>query len=286
VLECVVNLSEGRDTALVERIAAAAGAACLDLHSDPWHNRSVLTLAGPGVESAARDVARRAVELLDLRHHSGVHPRLGVLDVVPFVPLDDLGADRPNEPAGGDDGLIEAIAARDAFARFAGDELDLPCFLYGTGRSLPEIRRHAFGDLTPDTGPPSPHPTAGACCVGARPLLVAYNLWLAGSGDETMDAASDIARSLRSESLRVLALRVGETAQVSCNLVAPLELGPAELYDLVAARAAVDRAELVGLVPRAVLDPIPPTRWAELDLSDNRTIEARLASALASRPPT
>jgi glutamate formiminotransferase len=264
VLECVVNISEGRSLDAIERIARTAGHELLDVHVDPDHNRSVLTLAG---EEAARVVAAMTVLTIDLRAHAGVHPRIGAVDVVPFVPL-------------GEATMAEAIAARDRFARWAGDELGVPCFLYGPERSLPDVRRHAFADLAPDTGPATPHASAGAMAVGARPPLIAYNLWLV---EPDLDVARAIARDVRGPAVRTLGLQVGADVQVSMNLIDPLVVGPAEAYDLVAPRAAVARAELVGLLPRAVLDRIDPQRWAQLDVDDGRTIEARLqAQALVS----
>jgi glutamate formiminotransferase len=260
VLECVINVSEGHDGPALSAIAATAGALLLDLHRDEHHNRAVLTLAGDDVEGAARAVATEAVARLDLRNHAGVHPRIGVVDVVPFVPL---GA-----------ALAEAVAARDRFAAWAGAELSLPCFLYGPERSLPDVRRGGFTTLLPDAGPATPHPTAGACAVGARTPLVAYNLWLVRSGLAT---AKSIAAAIRSPEVRALGLAVGDAVQVSCNLIAPLEVGPAEIYDRVAALAPVDRAELVGLAPLAVVRATPRQRWMELGLSDESTIEARLA---------
>jgi glutamate formiminotransferase len=151
-----------------------------------------------------------------------------VVDVVPFVPLDtrDLGA---------------ALRARDAFASWAAVEHDLPCFLYGPERALPEIRRRAFVDLAPDTG-------------------------------------RRIAAGLRGPNVRALALRLGERVQVSTNLLEPLIVGPDAVYDAVAAVTPISGAELVGLAPRAVLDAIPPSRWSTLDLSAERTIEARAAA--------
>ncbi len=228
-----------------------------------------------GLEEAVRTVARQAVTLLDIREHQGVHPRLGVLDVVPFVPLDPRGRMVPDLP------LAPARSARGRFARWAGEELRLPCFCYGPERSLPDVRRTAFVSLAPDTGPMTPHPTAGACAVGARGPLVAYNLWL---GTDELAVARRIARQLRGPRVRALGLPVGggTQTQVSCNLVDPFVTGPAAVYDDVARMAAtagtdIVRTELVGLVPEAVVRAAPRHRWTELDLDEDRTVEARLA---------
>lgn len=274
MLLCVLNISEGRRPEVIAAIADTAGDDLLDIHSDAEHHRSVLTLVGEG---AARAVTVAAVEALDLRHHRGAHPRLGVVDVVPFVPL-------------GDHPLAGAIAARDRFVSWVGDELGIPAFPYGPDSgngpglaSLPEIRRSAFTSLAPAAGPRQPHPRAGATSVGARPALVAYNLWLAAPD---LDLARSIARSLRSPAVRALGLRVGDAVQVSCNLVEPHITGPDAVYDTVARQAPVRRAELVGLVPEAVLTAIDPKRWTQLDLSPERTLEARLGSfTLMPRPP-
>jgi glutamate formiminotransferase len=257
VLECVVNISEGRDRSAIEAIASSAGADLLDVHTDADHHRSVLTLVG---EDAPRAVARAAVAALDLRTHTGAHPRIGVVDVVPFVALDGSTA-------------ADALAARDAFSTWAADELGVPCFRYGPERTLPEIRRGAFTSLAPDTGPPEPHPTAGAMAVGQRPLLVAYNVWLA---EADLEAAKLLAAELRSPTVRALGLQVGHEVQVSMNLIAPDRTGPGAVVDAIARAAVIDRCELVGLVPRRVLDLEDPARWGELDLGPDRTIEARL----------
>ncbi len=258
MLESVVNVSEGRDANVLDRLAAACGPDLLDRHQDPDHHRSVFTSAG---QRAPRELARAAVATLDIGGHAGVHPRLGVVDVVPFVPLDGST-------------MADAVAARDDFSRWAAAELGLPCFRYGPQRPLPEVRRRAFVDLAPDTGPPAPHPTAGACCVGARPLLVAYNVWLA---DPDLALAARVAAALRSPAVRALGFRCGRRVQVSMNLVDPATVGPAEAFDAVAALAAVSGAELVGLLPGSVLERIPPARFEELDVGPDRTIEARLA---------
>lgn len=257
MLECVVNLSEGRRRAVLEAVEAAGGDDLLDLHVDPDHNRAVLTLVGEG---APRDVARAAVELVDLRRHSGAHPRLGAVDVVPFVAV---GATTPEE----------ALAARDRFASWVVTSLGLPALRYGGGcPSLPEVRRTARR-LRLDV-----HPTAGAVAVGARPVLVAWNLWLA---EPDLEVARRVAAALRGPGVRALGLAVGRRVQVSCNLVDPLETGPAEVWDRVEAVVPVAGAELVGLAPAGVLAATPEARWDQLDLDPDRTIEARLARRAA-----
>jgi glutamate formiminotransferase len=265
MIECVVNVSEGRNRDVIASISAAAGSRLLDVHSDRWHNRSVLTLGGESddVSQAARSLARETVRLLDIRRHEGVHPRLGVVDVVPFVPLGEAGR------------VDDVLEERAGFATWFAEELGVPCFLYGPERSLPEVRRRAYVELKPDIGPPLPHPTAGACCVGARGVLVAYNLFVKGSFTD----ARRVAGELRRPEVRTLGLEVGSLMQVSCNLVAPAVFGPAQVYDFVAARLRVIRAELVGLLPCEVLHATDERRWSELDLSEDRTIESHLAKA-------
>ena len=214
-------------------------------------------------EDAARRIARVAVDRIDLAHHDGVHPRLGSVDVVPFIALDGSTA-------------LDAELARDDFAAWAGEELALPAFAYGgDGPTLPEVRRRAFKDLAPVAGPSRPHPTAGAVAVGVRPPLVAYNLWLA---EPDVAVARRVAAEVREDAVRALGLAVGDRVQVSLNLVDPRRVGPADAYDRVAARVPLAGAELVGLLPQSVLHAVAPDRWAELDLAEDRTIEARLAA--------
>jgi glutamate formiminotransferase/glutamate formiminotransferase/formiminotetrahydrofolate cyclodeaminase len=175
------------------------------------------------------------------------------------------------------DGTLQsAVEARDRFAAWAAGALALPCFLYGPERSLPDIRRRAWRTLAPDAGPDQPHPTAGAVAVGARPILIAYNLWLA---ETDLRRAREIAAALRSPVVRTLALSVGDAVQVSCNLIAPWSFGPEAAFDAVASRTGVARAELVGLAPAAVVERVPRHRWRELDLDPASTIEARLERA-------
>ncbi len=281
LLESVVNVSEGRDGAVLDHLAAAAGVALLDQHRDTDHNRTVFTLAGPAdlVAEASRALAVATLSALDLRHHTGAHPRLGVLDVVPFVPF-QLGGPAPED-------LTAAVAQRDRFARWLGEEMGVPSFLYGPlpgGRTrvLPDIRRLAFGPppdgLTPDHGPAGADPRNGATAVGARRVLVAYNVWVS-----PVEVARRVAPLVRSPEVRALGLAVGARAQVSCNLVDPDRFGPALLYDAVAALVArhggqVEGGELVGLIPEAVLTVVPRERWAELGLSPDATVESRLSS--------
>ncbi len=283
-LACVVNVSEGQDEAVLADLSAAAGDCLLDVHRDWFHHRSVLTLGSLDplvLQDAVRALAAKAVALVDLTAHHGAHPRSGAVDVVPFVPL--LGAD--GRPAGPDDDLGTALAAREDFAGWAAQSLGLPCFFYGPERTLPELRRQAFAALSPDRGPTAPHRSAGWCAVGARPALVAFNVWL-DSND--VDSARQIAAELRRPGIRALGFDVGGQAQVSCNLVDPYSVGPADVVTLVEAMAgtrhlAVERAELVGLVPARVLEHTPADQWARCDLGPERTVEARLRRVALDR---
>ncbi len=275
IFECVANISEGRDLGIIGRLEAACAGTLIDRHSDRHHHRSVFTLAGTleEVQDSARALSTAAVELLDLTAHRGVHPRFGVVDVVPFVPVADGELD-----------LTAVVAARDRFARWLAAEHGVPTFLYGPlreghERTLPEVRRSAFTALQPDFGPQAPHPTAGACAVGARGPLIAYNLWL---DDGDPEIARHIAAAIRGPSVRALGFDIDGVGQVSCNLIDPFTVGPAEIFDEVARRLRVEhrsiaRAELVGLVPARVISAIPPQRWSELGLDPNASIEARLA---------
>src|ERR1700694_797491 len=134
VLECVVNVSEGRDPLVLERLRHAGSPHLLDMHSDRYHHRSVLTLAGPHVEDSLHEVAKTAVELIDITEHAGAHPRIGVVDVVPFVPL------------GGLHQMPEAMESRNRLADWAAGHLGIPCFVYGPERRLPAVRRRACCD--------------------------------------------------------------------------------------------------------------------------------------------
>jgi glutamate formiminotransferase len=188
---------------------------------------------------------------------------------VPFVPL-------------GEESLSDAILERNHTARWIGEELGIPVFLYGplapgTTRDLPTVRREAFHSLAPEWGPRDLDPRSGAAVVGAREILVAWNLWLRGVSLEETRA---LARELRRPGLRALGLSTGEFTQVSCNLIDWTTVGPREVYEAVRQRVGADhleRAELVGLAPRALLDTLAPEEWPELGFAESTTIESRLA---------
>ena len=262
LFECVINISEGENERLLRQLEHAAGESFVDRHSDPFHNRSVFTLINTALD-LERDVCwliRNAIDVLDLEFHEGVHPRFGVVDVVPFVAIDPEDRDRARE-------------LRDTVAQWLGD-LDIPVFLYGDERSLPEVRKGAFGSLSPDYGPSSPNPEVGAVAVGERPFLLAWNMYLDGASHEQ---TRTLATQLRGDGVRTLALRVGAREQVSCNLIDPLRVGPAEVYDRLTALlplgVRISECELVGLAPAEVLGAIPEERWAQLGLSEEKTIE-------------
>lgn len=270
MLECVLNISEGRNLNLLGSLRSKAGHSLRDLHADEFHNRSVFTLINDAalLTSDVRALITASFESLDLRLHEGVHPRFGVVDVVPFVAL------APESPS-------RARELRDDTAQWISDTFEVPTFLYGEAdgvtRSLPEVRKHAFANLTPDFGPSSPTPTLGAVAVGARPILVAWNIWLAGvSRDDTRA----LAKAVRRSEVRSLAFRAGDYTQVSCNLIDPMVVGPSMVYDQVASRLPIGgdivRCELVGLLPRSVLETQDRQRWGQLGLDEDLTIESRL----------
>jgi glutamate formiminotransferase / 5-formyltetrahydrofolate cyclo-ligase len=190
VLECVPNVSEGRRRDVVDRLAAACGGPLLDVHADPDHNRSVFTLAADppeGVERAAVQLAEAVARHVDSSWRDGVHPRLGALDVVPFVAL-----------SGTPEARASAVRTAHYFAGWLADAMDVPTFLYGEAdpeeRLLPRLRRDAFVRRAPDYGPAEPHPRLGATAVGARPALVAVNCEL---DRDDIDLARRIAHDVR-----------------------------------------------------------------------------------------
>jgi glutamate formiminotransferase len=275
-------------TALRAAVAAIDGVKLLDSHSDPDHNRTVLTFAGPPprVSLAAMRLAREAVKRIDMRTHAGVHPRIGALDVIPFAPL-------------GESTLAQCAEMAREMARYLGEDLGVPAFLYGAAaspgrpRSLRDIRGAgnlpvealATGMRLPDFGPRAPHPTAGATAVGAREPMVAFNVNLDRAD---LEVADRIAHALRASSgglaeVQALAFPLASRGlvQVSMNLldfhVTGLRRVLARVREL-AAEAGVGLAacELVGLLPAAALAGLEGETLAGIP-GPQDTIEARLA---------
>lgn len=286
VLLAVPNVSEGRDQAVINDVAAGfAPAQVLDRHSDPDHNRTVLWLAAAQRElaQALAAGARTCAERIDISRQQGVHPRVGVLDVAPVVYRDD--AERG-----------AAIATALTVATLIG-ELGIPVFLYGELATDPsrveraELRRGghtalaeriARGELAPDYGPPEIHPTAGATLVTARPPLIAFNVEL----DSTdLALATTIAAELRESAggfagVRALGvwLESRGRAQVSMNVHDYRSASPGAIVGRIRERAPVLEAELVGLAPAAALADFPD----DVPLRNRRSIEDALDPAKSS----
>ena len=281
-LLAVPNVSEGRDEQRIARfleVLRATGVSVLDVHSDASHNRSVFTLTGTRHELVAgcTELASAATEI-DLRTHEGVHPRLGGLDVCPFVPYQEA--------------LAIAVEVARATAERIGREAGLPVFLYGdaarreTTRELPDLRRGGISTLAerartglpPDEGPGEIDPTRGVVCVGARGPLIAFNVWV----DAELDTTRALAREVRSPSLRALGLPVGDAkTQVSMNLIEPQTLGIEDAFGAVEAAAErhgvqIAATEIVGLVERRFL-PSPDATVTRLLLEPGHCLEERLA---------
>jgi glutamate formiminotransferase len=302
LVECVPNVSEGRRPEVVDEIVAAfagadPGVLVLDRSSDADHNRTVVTLAGPGpslVEAAVAG-ARACARLIDLNDHRGVHPRMGALDVLPFVPFG--GATRL---AGGADPDLDCAALAGRAGRRIAAEAGVPVYLYGAaapdpGRSaLPAVRGRGFealraGGRVPDLGGPGLHPTAGATAVGAREVLVAYNVDLAGAD---LDLARRIAAAVRERDGGLPAVRAMGVAlagrglaQVSMNLLDYKVTPPAAAFAAVAglaerAGARVEASEIVGLVPAAALAGVDPASLELRGFTPDRFLEERLARVL------
>jgi glutamate formiminotransferase len=287
-------VSEGRDLPAVEAVADAVrgvpGARLADVHADPDHHRSVFTFLGApqAVEEAALALAAAVFARVDMREHRGVHPRMGALDVLPFVPLRDLA-------------MADAVAVARRVGERLGREYGLPVYFYGAAATRPErralrdIRRGEYEGLprkladpawSPDCGPATFNPRVGAAAVGARDVLVAYDVWL----DSTdLGAATAIARAVRESSgglERVQALglpleRHG-LVQVSMNLLDHRRTGIARAYDAVTAEAArrgitIRRAELVGLAPRAAFEGRAPETVGLSELADTRYLDTYLS---------
>jgi glutamate formiminotransferase len=260
LVECVPNFSEGRDAGKVDLLVDAvrsAGAVVLDRTSDADHHRSVITFAAAAgvVEEAAFRAVRQAVASIDLRGHTGAHPRIGAADVVPFVPVTGVTLDDC------------ARLARETGRRI-WEELRVPVYLYEAAALRPEHRnladvRNAGGKLHPDFGGPALHPSAGAVVVGARKFLIAFNVNLATSD---LTIAKAIARTVRFSSGGLPAVKAlgvplesRNLAQVSMNLTDFEQTSVRQAFDAVCAEAArhgvgIVGSELIGLIPQRALD--------------------------------
>jgi glutamate formiminotransferase len=284
-VECVPNFSEGRDLVIVSAIAQAVeetrGALLLDKTSDPDHNRSVLTFTGApqAVADAALAAARVAIERIDLRRHAGVHPRLGAVDVIPFVPVEGVT-------------LNECIDLARSLGVRIWEDLRVPVYLYEAAalrtecQRLENVRRLARAGLEPDFGQ-GRHATAGVTVVGARKFLVAWNINLRTTD---VGAAREIAREIRESSGGLAAVKAiglplesrGQV-QVSINLV-DFERTPLYVVFEEVARRCAERgieiagSELIGMIPEAALEGSRghDLRWE--NLRPELVLERRIAS--------
>lgn len=264
-LECVVNISTG-DPSKVKELSENCEKSLLDTHSDPDHNRSVFTLFGDNLEKDLKGLCESAFSSIDLAQHTGVHPRFGVVDVVPFVPYQLGQSAYPLD-------LDDALVARDQFSSFAAEAYSVNVYTYGPDRSLPETRRAIKEGGLPNYKANEANPHRGSICVGARNPLVAYNLIV----DTDLVEAKTIAASLRSEEVRTLVFEVRDGIQISANLVAPWMVGPIEFYEMVAAKTTIANSELVGLVPSYCIKQNRRT-LETYGLSSSSTIEAQYSS--------
>lgn len=311
LVECVPNFSEGRDAgvihALRQAITAVPGVRLLDVQSDPAHHRSVFTFVAPpqaAVEASFRAL-RVARERIDLNGHAGEHPRMGATDVVPFVPVRDITMD-------------ECVALARELAERVGRELEIPVYLYARAarrperERLPDIRKGEFEGLRerighdpaadPDYGPKRIHPTAGATAIGARPFLVAYNIYL-----DTADVAvaKEIAKTIRTSSgglpgVQASGFSVEGLAQVSMNLLDIDVTSPATVFAAVEAEAkrrgvGIAKSEVVGLIPeRGILgagaerlrlpDPGPHLLEAKIREAEGPTLDGWIEELAGGAP--
>ncbi len=303
VLEAVPNFSEGRDPSVVAALRDAItgkGARVLDVTSDPDHHRTVITFVGepPVVEEAAVAAGALAAESIDLRGHQGVHPRVGALDVLPFVPLQGLTME---------DARASARRVGERLAR----EVGIPVYYYGEasdppGKTLADLRRGGFeglqGELEPQRAPdllppgwerPGLHPSAGATCVGARKLLLAWNVEVEGLDEE---AVRELARSLRGRNggfpgVRALGLSLPHQGrmQVSMNVEDLDRVNPFEVFQAVEVRVRerggeVTGTEIVGMIPDEILLPAAAHRLGLRDPASRRLLSRQVAGHLAAGP--
>jgi glutamate formiminotransferase len=293
LVECIPNFSEGRRQEVIDQVAAAVrgvkGVRLLDVSSNPDHNRTVLTFVGPSdaVGEAAFAATAEAVRLIDMNEHVGEHPRIGAMDVVPFVPLAGATMD-------------DAIALAHSTGKRIADELGVPVYLYSAAattparKRLPDVRQGQYEGLKnsiasperkPDYGEARMHPTAGATAVGARPPLIAFNVNL---GTTDLAIAKNIAKGLRESSgglMNVQAMGVDLAAQgmvqVSMNLIDYIRTPIHRAFELVRVEAErygvpVVGSEIVGLVPLDALAGAADFYLRLTGFNRNQVLEARL----------
>ena len=294
IVECVPNFSEGRRKEVVDEIVAAItsvdGVRLLDRETDPDHNRSVITFVGDraAVSEAAFRAAKTAVARIDMNHHKGEHPRVGALDVLPFVPIAGVT-------------MEDCVALARSVGKRIADELQVPVYLYEAAamrpdrRALPDVRRGEYEglkvaietdpDRKPDFGPAKLHPTAGASVVGARPILIAWNVNLRTTD---LGIAKRIAKAIRESDGGLPAVRAKGFAladrglvQVSMNMVDYRKTSLVQAYEAIRGLAAkegveIAESEIIGLVPvDAILEGA--TQYFKLArFHRNQVLEARL----------
>ena len=295
LIECVPNVSEGRRSTVVEMLAGeirtVPGVRLLDYSADPSHNRSVFTLAGDrsALKTAVLAMAWGAVHTIDLRTHRGEHPRMGAVDVVPFIPL-------------GATTMAECVELAREVGQAIAERFHVPVYLYEEAasrdarRRLEDIRRGQFEGLSskmrepewaPDFGPAAPHPTAGATVVGARRALIAFNVNLA---TDRLETARRIAAAVRESSgglpyVKALGLALPDRhlVQVSMNLTNFEQTPIGVVFERVAAEAAnagvaVLESEIVGLIPEAALSGTTASDLQLRGFSEDRILERRLGA--------
>jgi glutamate formiminotransferase/formiminotetrahydrofolate cyclodeaminase len=298
LVECVPNFSEGRRPEVVaairDAIAGVDGVTLLDVSSDASHNRSVITFVVPvdrAVEAAFAGI-RAARDHIDLNRHSGEHPRMGAADVVPFVPLESST-------------MEDCITLARELGERVGRELEIPVFLYERAATRPDrenladVRRGEFEGLreeighnphrTPDFGPTRIHPTAGAVAIGARPFLVAYNVYLGPASN--INIAKAVAKAVRGSSgglrhVKALGLEVDGQAQVSMNLVDVDKTPLFRAFDIVKMEAEAQGvsptwSEIVGLIPENALFDTAARHVQLRNFSREMVVEHRVRRALA-----
>ncbi|HEV3058845.1 MAG TPA: glutamate formimidoyltransferase [Vicinamibacterales bacterium] len=295
LIECIPNVSEGRRAHVIDGIADAirsvSGVRLLDHSADPSHNRSVFTLAGDaaGIESAVMAIFERAVSAIDLRTHRGEHPRLGAVDVVPFVPIEGVT-------------MADCVALARRVGAAVADRFGVPIYLYEEAsnnparRNLEDIRRGEFEGLAakmrtegwqPDFGPGAPHPSAGASVIGARMALIAYNINLA---TDRLDVAKKIAAAIRYSSggyrfVKAAGFKLEDRGivQVSMNLTNYDKTPIFRVFETVRREAArygvaILESEIVGLVPAAALLPAAEYYLQIEGFKPDQVLENRLRS--------